>query len=214
LIERYEVGGDKFIQVINFTKHQSPHHLERASTIPAKNSKSQENGSCHGGNNGTSPVKEVDLKALGQKSVIQDSEFSNSGFKEEGSGEKPDQPPSRDRLKDQSTADKVAQAYLRKVGGKSAVSPGSRAIMRIFEDFPATTEAELMRCMETYAKVCAKKNIDRDFRLGAGTFFTDEWRIYANGPPDIDPEKPQPLTQEEWAEKIRLENEANKRRAS
>ncbi len=34
-IERYEVGGLPYIQVVNFKKHQSPHYKERESTIPA-----------------------------------------------------------------------------------------------------------------------------------------------------------------------------------
>lgn len=34
-IERYEVKGDKYIEVTNFTKHQHPHVKEGVSTIPA-----------------------------------------------------------------------------------------------------------------------------------------------------------------------------------
>lgn len=34
-IRRYEVGGIKVIEVINFRKHQSPHHTERGSELPA-----------------------------------------------------------------------------------------------------------------------------------------------------------------------------------
>lgn len=34
-IVRYEAGGNRFIQVMNFTKHQTPHHKEQASTIHA-----------------------------------------------------------------------------------------------------------------------------------------------------------------------------------
>lgn len=34
-IIRYEVGGKRFIQVVNFDKHQNPHHREAESTIPA-----------------------------------------------------------------------------------------------------------------------------------------------------------------------------------
>jgi len=34
-IIRYSVGGDRFIQVVNFTKHQNPHMKESASEIPA-----------------------------------------------------------------------------------------------------------------------------------------------------------------------------------
>lgn len=32
---RYQVGDDRFIQVLNFAKHQNPHHREVKSTIPA-----------------------------------------------------------------------------------------------------------------------------------------------------------------------------------
>ncbi|WP_316150076.1 hypothetical protein [Cupriavidus sp. BIC8F] len=34
-IERYEVGGKRYIQVVNWGKHQNPHIKEAASTIPA-----------------------------------------------------------------------------------------------------------------------------------------------------------------------------------
>lgn len=33
-IKRYEVNGEKYIQIINFKKHQNPHKKEVASTIP------------------------------------------------------------------------------------------------------------------------------------------------------------------------------------
>lgn len=34
-VVRYEVNGQRFIQVVNFGKHQNPHQKEAASTIPA-----------------------------------------------------------------------------------------------------------------------------------------------------------------------------------
>lgn len=34
MLIRYEVGGKRFLQVTNFTKHQNPHRDEKASTIP------------------------------------------------------------------------------------------------------------------------------------------------------------------------------------
>ena len=34
-IQRYEIAGEKYIQVINFLKHQNPHCKEQASVIPA-----------------------------------------------------------------------------------------------------------------------------------------------------------------------------------
>jgi hypothetical protein len=36
-IARYEVNGGKFIQITNWTKHQNPHHTEKASDIPSLN---------------------------------------------------------------------------------------------------------------------------------------------------------------------------------
>ena len=35
-IERYAVDGSKFIQILNWSKHQNPHHTEKASDIPDK----------------------------------------------------------------------------------------------------------------------------------------------------------------------------------
>jgi hypothetical protein len=37
-VERYEFAGIKYIQVVNFSKHQNPHCKEPASTIPAPDS--------------------------------------------------------------------------------------------------------------------------------------------------------------------------------
>lgn len=34
MLDRYEAGGKKYIQIVNFTKHQNPHKDERASAIP------------------------------------------------------------------------------------------------------------------------------------------------------------------------------------
>jgi len=39
-IVRYEVDGNQYIQVVNFKKHQNPHHTERDSEIPENQSKS------------------------------------------------------------------------------------------------------------------------------------------------------------------------------
>ena len=53
MLIRYESGGKKYLQIVNFTKHQNPHKDERASTIPAPavsdttiESDKQEHGAC------------------------------------------------------------------------------------------------------------------------------------------------------------------------
>ena len=47
-IIRYEINGEKYIQIINWDKHQKPHHTEKASIIPPYNpllkEKDKENG--------------------------------------------------------------------------------------------------------------------------------------------------------------------------
>lgn len=91
LIERYEVNGDAFIQVTNFTKHQYPHAKERSSTIPAPNQHQPsialepEKNSASAGQASSQHQTSTNL---GPNSVIQDSGFRIQG-KEEGSGEKP-----------------------------------------------------------------------------------------------------------------------------
>lgn len=51
MIERYEVDGNKYIQVVNFAKHQNPHINEKKSTIPAprKHSTSTMQAQCEHG---------------------------------------------------------------------------------------------------------------------------------------------------------------------
>lgn len=50
-IIRYSMNGNKYIQIINFTKHQNPHVKEQASTIPAPDLSGASTG-----DSGTSPA--------------------------------------------------------------------------------------------------------------------------------------------------------------
>lgn len=43
-IDRYEVNGQKYIQVLKFEKHQSPHHTEKAKDYPENPSVNGDNG--------------------------------------------------------------------------------------------------------------------------------------------------------------------------
>lgn len=62
-IERYSVGGIRYIQVLAWAKHQSPHVKEASSTIPAP----CENSAC------------TSVAALTPSSLTPDSPFSDSG---------------------------------------------------------------------------------------------------------------------------------------
>ena len=49
-ILRYEVGGNRYIQIVNFLKHQNPHKNEVKSVIPASARKQSRNVSKHSSN--------------------------------------------------------------------------------------------------------------------------------------------------------------------
>ena len=55
-ITRYESEGERFLEVTNFLKHQSPHIKEAASTIPAPDKHSASTG-----NSGTSPAVPIPI---------------------------------------------------------------------------------------------------------------------------------------------------------
>jgi hypothetical protein len=42
----YEVDGQKYIQLLNFKKHQRPHHLEKPSSIPPADKSLKDNNTC------------------------------------------------------------------------------------------------------------------------------------------------------------------------
>jgi hypothetical protein len=43
-INRYEVGGERYIQILSWSKHQNPHHTERHSVIPPPSETPLDNG--------------------------------------------------------------------------------------------------------------------------------------------------------------------------
>lgn len=43
-IERYEVDGVRYIQIVNFAKHQNPHHTEKSKEYPPKPAPALDNG--------------------------------------------------------------------------------------------------------------------------------------------------------------------------
>jgi hypothetical protein len=68
-IIRYEIDGEKYIQIVNFLKHQSPHHTEKNSNIPPYN--------------GSLTVKEPVLKGATQDAPYQETiNRSSLSFKE------------------------------------------------------------------------------------------------------------------------------------
>ena len=90
-IQRYEINGEKYIQIINWHKHQKPHHTEKASTIPPAPPLNT-NGDGNGDGNGEcladklvvkEPLKDVDLTVKDVSiSIINDlNEVLSSNYK-------------------------------------------------------------------------------------------------------------------------------------
>ena len=71
-IQRYEVDGSKYIQVVNWKKHQKPHHTEKESVIPPLNN-GEETVNPHNQDRGNPP------DSLIPDSLIPDSLIPDSG---------------------------------------------------------------------------------------------------------------------------------------
>ncbi len=93
LIQRYTVGDQRLIQVTNFAKHQSPHHQERPSRLPAPTSFEANGDRTRGrpkANPGFIPDKpqaSPGAIALIPDSLIPDSKTSSSSAGADGSTE-------------------------------------------------------------------------------------------------------------------------------
>ena len=74
-IVRYEVQGGKYIEIINFLKHQKPHHNEKESEIPPRDQlATKEASTCDQGSKHLQPRS----KALAPDSLIPDSLIPDS----------------------------------------------------------------------------------------------------------------------------------------
>lgn len=73
-ITRYESGDSKYIQVLNFTKHQNPHIKESASTIPAPDLHS----ACTGNESGKHTTNPADSPFLNPESSFPQTESNQA----------------------------------------------------------------------------------------------------------------------------------------
>lgn len=84
VVARYEHGGKRYLQVVNFCRHQNPHRDEKASTIPDQHGnlpEPKEAPNKHRANTVQAPCKEdADTVAIG---LIPDSLIPDSLTKEE-----------------------------------------------------------------------------------------------------------------------------------
>ncbi|WP_448807482.1 hypothetical protein [Aminobacterium colombiense] len=102
-IQRYEVNGEGYIQIVNFLKHQNPHIREKASEIPPFSVEAEEDNSQDTGETQNSPVqaqyknnvctgeaeKSMEPARLIPDSLIPDSLIPDSGFPNPGASTEP-----------------------------------------------------------------------------------------------------------------------------
>ena len=121
-IVRYEVQGGKYIEIINFLKHQKPHHNEKESEIPPRDQlATKEASTCDQGSKHLQPRS----KALAPDSLIPDSLIpdclipdSNSAFsapKKESSDDAIPLPQKAPKAREDET---LVEMYERKYHGK------------------------------------------------------------------------------------------------
>lgn len=129
-IVRYEVNGSRYVQIVNWSKHQNPHHTEKASEIPGINGeitvKNQLRTKDTQVNDGGNPAD-----SLIPDSLIPDSE-------KRASASAPATPPDSEKPKSRTT---TLAAYLDtcKALGSKAV-PDDHHIRRYCEDAGITDE--------------------------------------------------------------------------
>ena len=102
-IQRYEVNGEGYIQIVNFLKHQNPHIREKASEIPPFPVEAEGDNSQDTGETQNSPVqaqyknnvctgeaeKSMEPARLIPDSLIPDSLIPDSGFPNPGASTEP-----------------------------------------------------------------------------------------------------------------------------
>jgi hypothetical protein len=88
-LSMYEVGGEQFIEVVNWSKHQKPHHRETPSDIPAppkekRKAKQRDTDASAVHQSCINEPSSNEVALCPTDSLIPDSGFSDSGFSDSG----------------------------------------------------------------------------------------------------------------------------------
>lgn len=169
VITRYHGVDCNIIQVKNFKKHQKPHVNEVKSVLPSIDECTCDQGRKHLALNPSS-LKDESLSLLEPSKVVralEDKGKFNPGFH-------PELEP---------VAKRVLDVYSATV--KSGHSAGRRAaisIMKILDECPAISEADLERAIRQYAMVCDANGKTK--RFAPATFFDEQhWQEFLTSPP-------------------------------
>ena len=96
-IERYQVGSERFIQVTNFVKHQTPHGTERDGVIPDKNGATtvyERTTKGYATKAQQVPNSDLTVKEQRDNALIPDSLIPDSSAPD-GADDEPKQPPAK-----------------------------------------------------------------------------------------------------------------------
>lgn len=177
-IVRYEVDGEKYIQIVNFSKHQNPHKRETPSAIPAVPTKGRPRhdlgtdkaGPRHGRGTtktGTGPAE----------SPFSESPFSDSLNPHSLNPESSTRPGPIKAGTEVSFED-VWEAYPRKADKPDALK-AFRKLVDLGEDL-----ALVLAAVEAYAAHCRREATPDKFIKHGSTFLREErWKEWVPAPP-------------------------------
>ena len=175
LILRYQVDGNKYIQILNFKKHQTPHVKERGSTIPAPE---KEVSSTSVAPPDSLTTDSLTTDSLNHESLTEDKKHTAHSAARNGPRAKSD-PPEEFLL--------AWSKYPTRVGG----NPRKRALnawnARVREGYSPN---EMLDGLERYRRFCEATGIvGTSYVMQAATFFGPDRRWEEDwGPPqDVNP---------------------------
>lgn len=194
-IQRYVVGEDKFIQVVNFTKHQNPHVKESASLIPAPDWHSAS----------TVQARKASPPEPEQAGLIPDSPFpltdSPSLNPDTGSTHTDADAPKSDCL--QAGFDQAWSLYPKRAGGNSKAAARKAWAARLKAGASAD---DMLDGVKRYAAYCAATSREgTQFVRQASTFFGPDLHFEDDFDIPIEVAKPQTNADRnaDWNEKMR-----------
>jgi hypothetical protein len=191
LIERYSVDGENYIQVVNFLKHQNPHHREPESKLPPKSSLGKQ--VMDGGVSlGKQVMEEAISGGLGKQAMEQGGSLGKQvmdGLKNLDSSESGIRNQilntncsEFDRVKALPQARKIVDDYRKEISPNGHRAGAIESVVAILEERPLpTTETNLRSAMGSYR--AETSHVDPQYRLGAAKFFgSGEWLEYLDSP--------------------------------
>jgi len=185
MIERYEHGGARLIQVVNFDKHQNPHRDEKASTLPDRNGHIAEQAKApckHSANNMQDEKSNVpiglipDPLLLIPSSLIPETGNGRGSKSEEQSADADTPSPQKQKAKPATTL-KTYLSRCRELGEKPV--PEGHAIRKWARDAGITDEMlqiAWVKFKERYTE--AEKGVAKSYKDWPGHFATsvkDNW---------------------------------------